>query len=74
MINKTNYKRLLKHNNTNSRQLAIMLNITRPTLYNYINNKRDIPTQTALNICYLLHCELTEIYKDNSKEIFKGGR
>ena len=40
-------------------ELAKQLNISRTTLWRYLENKKDIPLETFLNICEVLEIKLT---------------
>ena len=39
--------------------LAKQLNISRTTLWRYLENKKDIPLETFLKICEVLELEIT---------------
>ena len=40
-------------------ELAKQLNISRTTLWRYLENKKDIPLETFLKICEVLELEIT---------------
>ena len=45
--------------NIGKTELAKQLNISRTTLWRYLENKKDIPLETFLNICEVLEIKLT---------------
>ena len=45
--------------NIGKTDLAKQLNISRTTLWRYLENKKDIPLETFLKICEVLELEIT---------------
>ena len=45
--------------NIGKTELAKQLNISRTTLWRYLENKKDIPLETFLKICEVLELEIT---------------
>ena len=45
--------------NISKTELAKQLNISRTTLWRYLENKKDIPLETFLKICEVLEIKLT---------------
>ena len=45
--------------NIGKTELAKQLNISRTTLWRYLENKKDIPLETFLKICEVLEIKLT---------------
>ena len=45
--------------NIGKTELAKQLNISRTTLWRYLENKKDIPLETFLKICEILELEIT---------------
>ena len=57
ILNKINYE--IEFNFINKTDLAKQLNISRTTLWRYLENKKDIPLETFLKICEVLELEIT---------------
>ena len=57
ILNKINYE--IEFNFINKTDLAKQLNISRTTLWRYLENKKDIPLETFLKICEVLEIKLT---------------
>ena len=57
ILNKINYE--IEFNFINKTELAKQLNISRTTLWRYLENKKDIPLETFLKICEVLEIKLT---------------
>ena len=45
--------------NIGKTELAKQLNISRTTLWRYLENKKDIPLETFLKICEVIELEVT---------------
>lgn len=45
--------------NIGKTELAKQLNISRTTLWRYLENKKDIPLETFLKICEVMELEIT---------------
>jgi DNA-binding Xre family transcriptional regulator len=56
ILNKINYE--IEFNFINKTDLAKQLNISRTTLWRYLENKKDIPLETFLKICEVLELEI----------------
>ena len=56
ILNKINYE--IEFNFINKTDLAKELNISRTTLWRYLENKKDIPLETFLKICEVLELEI----------------
>ena len=56
ILNKINYE--IEFNFINKTELAKQLNISRTTLWRYLENKKDIPLETFLKICEVLELEI----------------
>ena len=49
----------MTESNIGKTELAKQLNISRTTLWRYLENKKDIPLETFLKICEVLELEIT---------------
>jgi DNA-binding Xre family transcriptional regulator len=56
ILNKINYE--IEFNFINKTDLANELNISRTTLWRYLENKKDIPLETFLKICEVMEIEI----------------
>ena len=56
ILNKINYE--IEFNFINKTELAKQLNISRTTLWRYLENKKDIPLETFLKICEVIELEI----------------
>jgi DNA-binding Xre family transcriptional regulator len=56
ILNKINYE--IEFNFINKTDLAKQLNISRTTLWRYLENKKDIPLETFLKICEVMEIEI----------------
>ena len=55
----TKINNYIETDHINKTELAKKLNISRTTLWRYLENKKDIPLETFLKICEVLEIKLT---------------